>query len=416
VSRISALVALRRTVVLMMASLVCLLGAGAGLAAADSLPPEGVFESCPLDTQMSTCLQRLQVMQQGGIQVVVINPNTGSLDSLTQYAQAAHSMGMSVMWALGADQGWWEYPVGGTQMDYYSAFAAGCGCTQNGAILDYMIHWLGALQGTYGYYAADDSVLPSNSNEMASYVSRIRGDDPNHTIMIAASLNSQQRRFEGVSDVIGSEIYPVTNAADVPVNQNQFIWNWVGQQASYSQKVADQAGKQSAFILQAFTWGDNLSDGESTGVCNPSDTQMQCYNRLQYPAAAAQLELRNEVLEHSHPKLILWYSFPGTYGLPEADSSSVWPTGSVAAARWQGLSAAIQAPAPSSGGGVGAVASRAHGSHRHHRRHRRDRHHRRHHRHHRHRRRHRRRHHHHSHHRRQAPRLSAHTALGWSPF
>jgi hypothetical protein len=414
VPRTSLIVALRRVVVLVMASIVGLLAASAGLAAADPMPLEGVFENCSLDTQMPTCLQRLHAMHDGGVNVVVIPAQATSLASLSTYAHAAQSIGIRIMWEL-SDPGWWQDPTNGTQEadSFYGAYAAGCGCTENGAVLDYAIKWLGALPATYGYYAADDSVLaPGDKSGMAAYVSRIKRDDQVHTVMIASSLDTQQRGYEGISDVIGSEIYPVTTTSNLPVGQNQATWNWVGQQASESQRIADQAGKQSAFILQAFTWGDNLADGESAGVCKPSDTQMQCYDRLEYPAPGAQLELRNEVLEHAHPKLILWWSFPGTYGQAGTDTYSIYPTGSAAAARWQGLSAAIQAPAPSSGGGVGAQASRAHRSHRRHRRHhRRYRHHRRH-RHHRH-------HHHrrHRHHRRwQAPRQAVGGIFRGSPF
>jgi hypothetical protein len=46
---------------------------------------------------MQTCVQRLQVMHQGGMQVVVISASSGSLDSLASYAAAAQSLGMSVM-------------------------------------------------------------------------------------------------------------------------------------------------------------------------------------------------------------------------------------------------------------------------------------------------------------------------------
>jgi hypothetical protein len=156
----------------------------------------------------------------------------------------------------------------------------------------------------------------------------------------------------------------------------------VARSANSGQQIADQAGKQSAFILQAFTWGDNLPDGETAGVCSRTDTAQQCYDKLMYPTAADQLELRNDVLLNAHPKLILWWSFQGTYGQAENDTYSIYPTGAVAAQRWQGLAAAIQAPAPSPNGGIARAGHgqghhrRAH-RHRHHqRRHRHDRRHR----------------------------------------
>jgi hypothetical protein len=127
------------------------------------------------------------------------------------------------------------------------------------------------------------------------------------------------------------------------------MWDAVAQTASDDQRLADQAGRPSAFILQAFTFGDNLSDGEAVGVCSPGDTPQQCYGELRYPTAGAQLELRNEVLEHAHPKLIMWWNFPGTYGQVQNDTLSIYPAGAAAATRWAGLEAAVRAPAPGSG-------------------------------------------------------------------
>jgi hypothetical protein len=82
----------------------------------------------------------------------------------------------------------------------------------------------------------------------------------------------------------------------------------------------------------------------------------QCYGKLNYPSAATQLQLRNEVLEHSNAKLILWYSFQQTYGQAGNDTYSIYPTGGAAANRWAGLTAAVKAPYP---GDVVASAARA---------------------------------------------------------
>ena len=56
--------------------------------------------------------------------------------------------------------------------------------------------------------------------------------------------------------------------------------------------------------------------------------------------------MRNEVLTNADPKLIIWFSFYGTYGQTGSDTYSIYPTGADAAARWNGLSEAIQAPLP----------------------------------------------------------------------
>lgn len=319
-----------------------------GSASASTLPPQGIFENCSLDTQMTTCIQRLTVMHQGGLQVAVISATEGSPASLQTYATAARIVGMSVMWEL-SDPRWWQDPSTSTSMaTTYPGFATACGCNQNGALLAYVVRWLGALPATYGYYAADDSVLaPGDQGNVAGYVAEIKQQDPVHTVMIGSADESQTATYQGIADVIGNDIYPVTDSSLMPVSANQDTWDEVGQEASDDQQTADRAGKQSAFILQAFTWGDNLSDGQTIGGCSATDTQASCYGRLRYPSPGDQLELRNEMLLHAHPTLILWWSFPGTYGDVTGNTYSIYPTGAEATARWNGLAAAVQAPFPS---------------------------------------------------------------------
>ncbi|MGI8863633.1 MAG: hypothetical protein ACR2JH_04410 [Solirubrobacteraceae bacterium] len=338
----------RRLLLTALASLLCLLGGvSAATASASTMPAQGIFESCGLDTQMQTCVQRLGVMHQGGIKVVVIPANETSLNALAAYAAAAHSVGMSVMWAIG-DQGWWQSSTTSTtESGRYSAFVSACGCSQNGPLISYIAHWLGALPGTYGYYAADDSMLSSGDRAgVAAYVARIKQQDPNHTLMISSANEGQGADYQRIADVVGQEIYPVTNSSLLPITANQDTWSSVGQTASNTQLDANAAGKQSAFILQSFSWGDNLDDGTAIGGCSPSDSKLSCYQKLRYPSSSEQLALRNTVLRNAHPKLILWWSFQGTYGQAGNDTYSIYPTGGAAAAHWNGLAAAIKAPAP----------------------------------------------------------------------
>ncbi len=162
---------------------------------------------------------------------------------------------MSVMWETG-QQGWWQDPTTSNSMTgYYHAFSVACGCTQNGQVLAYMIHWLSALPGTYGYYAADDTMLaPGDGPGVANYIAQIKAQDPSHTVMIGSADQSQTNGYVGAADMIGAEIYPITNSSLMPASANQDTWSGVAQTASDTQSSANRAGKQSAFILQAFTW------------------------------------------------------------------------------------------------------------------------------------------------------------------
>lgn len=329
---------------------------GASAASASTMPAEGVFEDCPIATQMVTCLQRLETMHAGGVNVVVLPIEWATPDSISTYANVAHSMGMSVMWWL-SDQNWWDASSTSTNMDgYYQGFVSASGQTENGPLLSYIVHYLGALPGTYGYYAADDSVLvPGDGAAIDNYTAQIRAADPGHPVMIGSADQNETDAYQHSANMIGSEIYPVTDSSLMPVSANQDMWDSVGQSATDAQQSADNAGHQSAFILQAFTWGDNVADGQAIGVCTPSDTPASCYAKLQYPTSAAQLQLRNEILTHAHPSLILWWSFMGTYGQAGNDTYDIYPTGAQAASQWAGLQTAIQAPAPATGGTGGAT-------------------------------------------------------------
>jgi hypothetical protein len=329
-------------------SLVVLLGSlGAALASAAAMPMEGIFEDCSLDTAMALCAQRLSVMHAGGLQVVLVPAWGASLPSLTSYAAAARALGMSVIWEL-SNPGWWEEAPTSTDMaGYFPSFAAPCGCSQNGALLSYLTRWLGALPGTYGYYAADDSMLsPGDRDGMSAYVAAIKRNDPRHTVLISSFSQSQAQAYEGIADLTAQELYPIKTRSLLPVSTNQPAWASVARTASRTQAAANRAHKQSAFILQAFTWGDNIDDGVSTGTCWAAESKQSCYSSLRYPSGLEQLRLRNEILLHARPALILWWSFQGTYGEADGDTYSIYPTGNEAAARWAGLSAAIRAPMP----------------------------------------------------------------------
>lgn len=324
-------------------------GATAASASAATLPSQGIFEGCQLDNQLPTCEQRLATMHAGGLQVVVIPAWGVSLDSLSQYAAAARGLGMSVMWEL-SNPAWWQQGPGGSgAASDFSQFASACGCSNNGALLGYVVHWLSALPGTYGYYAADDSMLsPGDEPGVASYVAQIKQQDAVHTVLIGAANTGQGQQYEqGTAAQVGQEMYPVSTSSLLPQSANQATWDSIDYAATTTQHAADQAGKQSVAILQAFSWGDNVDDGSAIGVCNSSDTTASCAAKLRYPSGTEQLALRNAVLSNSRPQLILWYSFAGTSGSAPANTYNAPISPDEAAARWSGLSAAIQAPPPS---------------------------------------------------------------------
>jgi hypothetical protein len=314
-------------------------------AAAQTLPPQGIFDSCSLDSMLATCIQRLSTMRQAGLKVVVISAAGASLDALARYAQAAEGLGLAVMWEL-SNPVWWREPPNGTSAaSSFSSFAAACGCQSNQDVLAFLINWLANQPATYGYYAADDSMLePGDQAGVSAYVAQIKQHDAPHPVMIGAFQPTQRQQYVGIADLIGQEVYPITTSHLLPAPEHPTMWAYIDGAVTGAQQAARQAGKGSAFILQAFTWGDNVADGTAIGACSQADSTASCNGRLRYPSAAEQVAIRDAVLARAHPDLILWWSFQGTAGLAAPDDYFAPISADEAVTRWSGLSTAIGAP------------------------------------------------------------------------
>jgi hypothetical protein len=312
---------------------------------AGSMPAEGMFDNCNIGTSLNTCEQDLQVMHRAGLQVAVVGLWGDPLSALSAYAAYAQNMGMSVMWEIN-DPGFWGGQWNGSAAaNDFPAFATSCGCTGTTPVLNYIVQWLGALPATYGFYAADDSTLNrGDSGGLTQMVKQIKSVDPSDTVMIG-STQEQGTNFYPTGATIGNEVYPETTSDLMPAGQNLASWDSVQQSATQDAHAASQYGTRSAFILQAFSFGDNLTDGEDVGVCNANMSQARCASLLHYPSASVQLQLRNEILEHAQPKLILWYTFSQAHA--QAD-------------RWSGLSNVIKAPYPATAAAARAKHSKAH--------------------------------------------------------
>lgn len=308
-----------------------------------TVPAQGMFDGCDLSNGVSACEQDLLQMHQAGLQVVVMSAQWDTMAELSAYASYAQSIGMSVMWELD-DPGFWGGAwIGSSAAADWNSFSTACGCTATNQVLDYMIQWLSALPATYGYYAADDSTLePGQAAGLKAYVSQIKSVDPAHMVMVGSS-QGQGTTYYASGATIGNEIYPETTQTLMPYNRNLAVWQSVQQSITQDQRAANAEGTGSAFILQAFSFGDNLSDGEAVGACTTSMSQAQCASRLQFPSASVQLELRNQALQNANPKLILWYTYN------QASEGS----------HWTDLTSVVNAPYPAS-----ASAARAKAPHR----------------------------------------------------
>jgi hypothetical protein len=304
---------------------------------------QGIFGGCSLTVSLNACEQNLLQIRQAGMQVDVVSIVGATTTEISTFAAYAQNINMSIMWEIN-DPGFWGGAwIGANASADWSSFSSACGCTSTGQVLNYMIQSLAALPATYGYYAADDYTLtPGEVGGLRQYVNEIKAADPSHTVMVG-SAQGQGTTYYASGATIGNEIYPETTQSLMPYSNNLATWQSVQQAVGQDQRAATRAGEDSAFILQAFSFGDNLDDGEAVGACTANMSQTRCSHLLQYPSASVQLELRNAVLEAAHPKLILWYTF---------DQASQGD-------RWSALSSVVKAPYPADAQAARAKHSKA---------------------------------------------------------
>jgi hypothetical protein len=335
-----------KVVLLVLAALLVVFVAEPTAAGASRVGPlEGTFENCNLNTAFDLCVPRLAKLRAGGFSVLV--QSVYSKDATERYAAEAAKAGVQIMWAIASEQ-WWRTPLSSTSMlGSYGEYTAACNATNNGELLTYLAKTLNAYPATYGYYAADDSMLQKGDRKgIKAYIGTLKAGAPDKVVMISAYSSHQQAEYIDIADMIGQEIYPLRGDPKGKIDSEDI---------SYEVRfTADQTGKQTrkhkkaaAFILQSFTWSDNIEDGKAVGVCKATDTRDTCYPKSRYPSPAEQALMHRTTLDTvPETKLILWWNWSQTIGLPSGENTdgfSRFPTGAEAAKRWKGLIAASRA-------------------------------------------------------------------------
>jgi hypothetical protein len=323
-----------------------------------TVPPQGVFDWCSLDTDsiLAECIARLHTIAGAGFKVVV-EPLASYRPWLGAYLQAIKDNGLQVMWEM-TDTGWWGYngsnPFGysdnGTVMpatDGYGAWADACGCQTNAQLLSFIVQTLTASGVTYGWYVADDAQflgpLSFTPAEALVGIKRFAADlhalAPQTTTLMSTwgmSDTKQLSRAYGAADLTAQEAYPIATYSGDAVGAAQATHDVVAA-AQATQGVADARHGHSALILQAFSWGECANDAQESGA-DPSSA---------FPSAAELLAMRNAALEYSHPSLLLWYRLEGTIGFATGETPSDCRAPSNPQARLAALSAAVTARYPS---------------------------------------------------------------------
>jgi hypothetical protein len=307
---------------------------------APTAPLNGVFDSCPPELGQ-LCVDRLATARQMGFGLVINGAGLASgPQAARDYAQAASQLGMRLAWHL-ADEDWWiDYQPGGQDLLLrYPLWTASCTCLTNAELLRYIVTTLAGLPATWGWYAADDLQLRQSETvgPVKAWTQRLKDLAPQEATVIA--VWNTMSWYRDVADFVAQESYPFGLPGSSP------SWSDIAELARRTERLTPG---RSSFILQGFSWGDNIWDAQAVGVCAVTEPPQTCLPKLRYPTAREQRRQRQTVLLNSRPSLLLWYGLTGTIGpyQPNNDPNYSDPTPPQASARGNSLSAAVLAPPP----------------------------------------------------------------------
>jgi len=256
-----------------------------------TVPPQGVYESCPPHDSRQ-CLDRLTQIARAGFQIILnYDQFHGTANRELEYAAVAHSLNVKIIWGM-SDPVFWN----GTDLRrHFSELGATCACTDNRGFISYMVNLVKELPATWGYYIGDEARATDRS-KVEAFATLVRQLDSSHPRLYIAggdssTLGSNLEPFADTAEVIGADYYPISTGASLDT---------VGPVAQAVQSVADQQARHSAFILQAFSWGQYPTD---SWVCSPFP---RC---ARYPTESEMRMMRDLVLSTAHPVMLLWYSY-----------------------------------------------------------------------------------------------------------
>lgn len=262
-------------------------------ASANYLPPDGfgVYDNCAV--WASWCFTNLDTFAQGGFKLVLnygaFNGST-TLKNLTDYATKAQQNNMKIIWSL---KDMWTDKF--TTMATYPELARESNCSSKFCLAAWIVNRVKGFPATWGYYIADE---PTSSQyaTVANLSNLIHTADPNHPRIIVkddvlfngvSSNITALGQFAPAAEVLGEDWYPVAYRQNIAntgtiANEIQYIAGTVNH-------------KQSTIVLEVNA--GNSSDGVHA-TAYPSETQME--------------EMLTLALQHSQPRMVLWYWYPGT--------------------------------------------------------------------------------------------------------
>jgi hypothetical protein len=297
---------------------------------------QGIYDSC--SPAVAGCVAHLDILAHAGFQLV-INYSQFAADATiadeVAYATHAQQVGMRVIWPVSAF-------IYGSNADtsvpaafptlhrslVESKACPGYDGTNYGFVACFATTVRG-MSGTWGYYIGDE--LPVyREPDLRHLVDTIVDVDPAHPrLFVAGSASAVVNRASLTifgrsycdnyachpdATVIAQDFYPI---GDEPPDAAAALTGHVAEGVA---ALAAQQGASYGFVLQ----GHSLTQYPDLYAC-------PTVNACPYPTQGQMLAMRNAVLSHPTPRLILWYSY---FDVMRSDNPAL---------RWTNLTAAVNA-------------------------------------------------------------------------
>lgn len=267
------------------------------------LPTQGVYDSCSPPKSPDRCVSRLRLLSEAGFEVVqrmgVVQ--VADLPALLIYSNAAHALGMKVIWDL---------RPGMSDVSLAAVVAV-----------------LRLQPSTWGYYIFDEP-KPADRDVVAAFAAKVKSLDPTHPRLVMGCGNCYGGEgsvsfLAGIDTALGSDVYPVWEQAP----DQSIVTRRVEDVAGGLARVADAAGSQKVVALQAFRWGDSHYDSLATGIGQAS----------RFPTRWEIEQQRNAAIAAGSPDLILWFTLNQVIGWEPGQRPWYWAEPSDPGVRWSNL-------------------------------------------------------------------------------
>ena len=282
----------------------------------------GIYDSStPISAIVAKeCFPRLDKISAGGFKLVLnYTVLDGDAPGILAYLDHAYSKGMKVIFAL-HDPTFWN---GGDLRAKYPDLAAQSHCSDNQSFVAYVVNLVKGHPGLWGYYIADE-VDAGQHAQLKAFTDRIKQLDPGHPRLIVQSAEDGGAKkvvapVVDTADVLGADWYPVGCwAAHQSVDQTARV-------VSELQEVVDlQTDKQSAMVLQAFSWSQYPKQ----------QWRYSPRREAPYPTPSELKSMLAQSIANSNPRVILWYSY---FDILKSDHPAL---------RWNNLVEAIKSSSP----------------------------------------------------------------------